>query len=367
MLPHYFDPVRERIAATLRGFFLEKRDELARVNPLGRDAAERLVEFTLRGKMVRGCLVHLGWSIGGGEGAGGTAGGAGGTTADQAASVAAAGAAMELFQSGPLVHDDIMDRDAVRRGQPSIFQQYAQMADREGHADPAHVGQAQGICAGDVACFMAFELLARVRAAALGGVLALCARELSAVGIAQMQDVAWGASKDGVTVDEILKMYRYKTGRYSFSLPLVTGALIAGARAEVREKLEACGESLGLLFQLRDDELGLFGDEEELGKPVGSDIREGKKTILMAFIMEAAQPRERGRLERILGRPGISKEDIEFVRGLAASASVRSRVEAVTGGLAGEARAAIHALGCGTSADGAALQGLLDFTITRSQ
>ena len=207
----------------------------------------------------------------------------------------------------------------------------------------------------------------RVRSPALGDVLALCARELSAVGIAQMQDVAWGASKDGVTVDEILKMYRYKTGRYSFSLPLVTGALIAGARADVRERLEACGESIGLLFQVRDDELGLFGNEEELGKPVGSDIREGKKTILMAFIMEAASPHERDRLESILGSAGATQDDVDFVRGLAASARVRSRLAAVTDTLAGQARAAVRALGCGTSDDRAALEGLLDFTISRSQ
>src|SRR5271169_7173127 len=115
MLPHYFDPLRERISAALRQFFLEKRDELARVNTLGRDAAERLVEFTLRGKMIRGCLVHLGWSIAGGAGEG--------APTEEAAPVSAAGAAMELFQSGLLVHDDIMDRDLVRRGQPSIFQQ----------------------------------------------------------------------------------------------------------------------------------------------------------------------------------------------------------------------------------------------------
>src|SRR5208283_3501416 len=126
----------------------------------------------------------------------------------------------------------------------------------------------------------------------------------------------------------------------------VVGALIAGAPPEVREKLEACGESLGLLFQVRDDELGLFGDEKELGKPVGSDIREGKKTILMAFIMEAALPDERDRLEGMLGSPGTSGDDIDFVRRLAASAAVRSRVDAVIGSLAGQARAAIRALGC---------------------
>jgi len=137
MLPAYFDPIRARITATLRRFFQEKKEELARVNPLGPDAAERLVEFTLRGKMIRGCLVHLGWSIAGGAGEG--------APAEEAAPVSAAGAAMELFQSGLLVHDDIMDRDLVRRGQPSIFQQYAERAGRDGRAEAAHVGQALGI------------------------------------------------------------------------------------------------------------------------------------------------------------------------------------------------------------------------------
>ena len=361
MLPAYFDPIRARIASTLQQFFQEKKEELARINPLGRDASERLVEFTLRGKMIRGCLVHLGWSISRPDPAR--------APANETASVTAAGAAMELFQSGLLVHDDIMDRDSMRRGQASIFQQYAELAGREEHTDPAHVGQALGICAGDVACFMAFELLARVSAPApvLGEVLALCARELSAVGIAQMQDVAWGASKDRVSPDDILRMYKYKTGRYSFSLPLLAGALIAGAHRDLREKLEAFGENLGLLFQIRDDELGLFGDEKELGKPVGSDVREGKKTILISLLMAAAKPAERTRLEGILGNPLVSELDLDFVRGLASAAGVRTRMEVITGGLAEQARAAIRALAWGTPADRAALQGLLDFTIARRQ
>ena len=155
MLPAYFDPIRARVSTTLRRFLDEKKKDLAFVNPMGPDAAERLVEFSLRGKMIRGCLVHLGWSIAHSPGT---------PAADE--SVTTVGAAMELFHSGLLVHDDIMDRDPMRRGQPSLFQQYTDVAVREGHADPQHVGQALGICAGDVACFMAFELLARARAPA---------------------------------------------------------------------------------------------------------------------------------------------------------------------------------------------------------
>jgi geranylgeranyl diphosphate synthase type I len=276
---------------------------------------------------------------------------------------------MELFHSGLLVHDDIMDRDLVRRGQPSIFQQYEGIAAREGHADPAHVGEALGICAGDVACFMAFELLARARmpAGTLCGVLELCARELSAVGIAQMQDVSWGASRSGVDVDDILSMYTHKTGRYSFSLPLLAGAMVAHAPGDLRGKLSAFGESIGTLFQIRDDELGLFGDERELGKPVGSDIREGKKTMLFSLVMAAAGTDERRRLGAIFGNPRASAADIEYVRGLASSADVQARAGGIAAGLTEKALSAIGAIDSGTPEDRAALRGLLDFTTARRQ
>ena len=306
MLPAYFDPIRARISELLRRFFQEKREELARVNPLGRDASERLVEFTLGGKMIRGCLVHLGWSIG--------SRGRARPAPEESASVAAAGAAMELFQSGLLVHDDIMDRDLVRRGRPSIFQQYAQKAGREGHADPAHVGQALGICAGDVACFMAFELLARVRAPApvQSEVLALCARELSAVGIAQMQDVAWGASKDGVKVDDILRMYRYKTGRYSFSLPLRTGALIAGADRDLQEKTGSLRRKRRTALPDPRRRAGAFRRREGAGQARGIRHPRGKEDdphVVPPGGRAAAGPpaagQHAGRSARFLRRPGL--------------------------------------------------------------
>ncbi len=359
MLPEYFDPIRTRVSAALRRFLDEKKEALAAVNPLGPDAAGRLTDFSLRGKMIRGCLVHLGWAL--------ARGGADG--ADGSAAAANAGAAMELFHSGLLVHDDIMDRDLVRRGQPSIFQQYAVVAARDGRSDPAHVGQALGICAGDVACFMAFELLARTDApaAVIRSVLELCARELSAVGIAQMQDVTWGASKAAVDVDDILRMYTHKTGRYSFTLPLLAGAMLANAPSDLCATLGRLGESIGLLFQIRDDELGLFGDPRELGKPVGSDVREGKKTLIVSSLMAAAGPEERNRLDGILGNPRAAPADIDYVRRLASSAPARARIEAVTARLTAKAEAAIDSIASGTDVDRAALRSLLDFTTSRRQ
>jgi geranylgeranyl diphosphate synthase type I len=353
----YFAETRQRIVGTIRRFLTDKEAALLRVNPLGPDAARRLLEFSVQGKMIRGCLVQLGWALGG----------AGNGETPEA--VIVAGAAMELFQSGLLVHDDIMDRDLTRRGQPSIFHQYAERASREGAADPRHVGEALGICAGDVAYFLAFELISLLEAppGVLASVLGLCARELTAVGIGQMQDVAWGAGRSTVEVNDILSMYRYKTGRYSFSLPLMTGSVMAGAANEVTAALESLGETIGLLFQIRDDELGLFGSEAETGKPVGSDIREGKKTFHYASLMAAAGPTERTGLDAIFGNPGLSDSDIAHVRELMRTLGVSARVESVTRDLEERASAAIGAFTTGRPEDRDALRGLLDFTTARRQ
>ncbi|HTZ50704.1 MAG TPA: polyprenyl synthetase family protein [Spirochaetia bacterium] len=365
----YFDPIRGRLVSALQSFLRVKSAELARVNPMGAEAVRRLLEFSVRGKMMRGCLVHLGWELARTKAAGSPGDGAPGDAA-----VTTVGAAMELFQSGLLVHDDIMDRDAVRRGQPSIFRQYEEEAERDGSADPAHVGQALGICAGDVAYFMAFELLAGgdVPAAVAARVLGLCARELSAVGVAQMQDVAWGASARPVGSQQILAMYTWKTGRYSFSLPLLAGAALAQGPADrhavqLAAGLEACGEGLGVLFQLRDDELGIFGTEEQTGKPLASDLREGKKTLLVSLLMEESTPAERRRLQDILGNPGCTVEDLDFVRGLAGSAPVRRGMRALVDDLTARAEQAIRDLPTGSEEARAALRSLLDFTTARSQ
>src|SRR5689334_23008962 len=95
----YLEPVKQRVSQTLRDFFSTRRAVLSEINPLGADAGDRLLEFALQGKMIRACLVPLGFSLGSGV-----------PVTDAPPAAIMAGAAMELFQSGLLVHDDIMDR-----------------------------------------------------------------------------------------------------------------------------------------------------------------------------------------------------------------------------------------------------------------
>ena len=354
----YLEPVKQRVSQTLRDFFSTRRAKLAAVSPLGADAGDRLLEFALQGKMIRAAMVSLGYAIGSRTAV---------TEAPPAAVMA--GAAMELFQSGLLVHDDIMDRDLTRRGRATIFHQYAQAATRQNNADPGHVGEALGICAGDVAFFLAFELLAvlPVPEAVRAPLVGLCARELTAVGVAQMQDVAWGASREPVDDRRILSMYCYKTGRYSFSLPLMAGGLLAGLDPVRLGQLESIGESIGILFQIRDDELGLFGDEQEIGKPVGSDVREGKKTLLYARLMEKAAGRDRARLARLFGNRSATRRDLEYVRARAIALGVRDSLEGTTREIRERALKQIQSMETGTEVEKDQLRELVDFAVSRRQ
>ncbi len=360
----YFQRCRQRIRGWLEELLRARGGELETVNPLGRELAERLGRFAGQGKMLRGGLLILASGLLD----------CGSRPSEEA--VLAAAAAMELFQSGLLAHDDIMDRDATRRGEPTLHRRYAEEARRQGARDPEHLGLSLGICAGDAAFFLGFEVLAGppVPEQSRAGLLGLCARELSRVAVAQMQDVTWGAqpASGGAAADpgserEILRLYTFKTGRYTFSLPLAAGALLAGCGPRQREELESLGECLGILFQLRDDLLGLFGDERELGKPVGSDVREGKKTILQGRLFARAPEATAARLRDIFGNPGISEAELAFVRAQVEELGVLAEVQELSAGYAAEARRRIEGLPRARAEEQALLLELLRFTSERNR
>ena len=175
-------------------------------------------------------------------------------------------AALELFHSGFLIHDDVMDQDRLRRGRASLWEQYRLTS------DDTHIGMSQAINAGDLCFFMAQELLTDA------STLSLVVKELQPVIIAQMQDVMSGKGKS-MSKDEVLSLYRYKTARYTFSLSMTVGATLAGATQNNVSLLERLGESMGLLYQIRDDELSVEGDTSITGKPTGSDEKNTKQTL----------------------------------------------------------------------------------------
>jgi geranylgeranyl diphosphate synthase type I len=205
------------IARELERLVESRNAELAHINAWGPDTAKRLLAFAVQGKMVRGGLALLGFEA----------------HARRAAprSVVLMAAALEIVHSSLLIHDDIMDNDRLRRGARTVFAQYEDMGRKSRAADSARFGLSMGICAGDVGYFVAWDVLARlpIDLTRKCSLMALVSRELAFVGLGQMQDVAFGSFPDAPARREVLALYLNKTARYTFSLPLMAGAMLAGA------------------------------------------------------------------------------------------------------------------------------------------
>ncbi len=209
-----------------------------------------------------------------------------------------AGASVEILHNFTLIHDDIMDKDAFRRGVPTVHTVY---------------GEDMAILAGDLLFAKAFEALGRLSGLVPADRLVKAFRELAwaAVTVAEGQalDMDFERRWD-VTLDEYLLMIYKKTAAL-FKSSLVMGALLAGAPENEITNLERFAEGVGIAFQIRDDVLGLVADESVLGKPVYSDLKEGKKTVLVIYALSRLSTNEKKKLISTLGRRDASAEELK--------------------------------------------------------
>jgi geranylgeranyl pyrophosphate synthase len=262
------------------------------------DFLGRLKPFGGGGKLLRGCLVCFSCEAFSGKPAG--------------KDVLDAAAALELTHSALLIHDDIMDEDELRRGQASMHRQYELQAAQDKLADPEHYGVSMALGGGDLALFLALDLLA----AAPEAVRRLFTKQLAVTCAGQMQDIYLESRPDMPPKQDIMDLMARKTASYSFALPLMMGAAFAGQPPATIRTLQAFGTAAGTIFQIRDDELGVLGDTRATGKPVGSDIREGKKTLLASYLLEHGSEEERRKLGGIFGDPGAGGQEIRYVQQL---------------------------------------------------
>lgn len=222
--------------------------------------------------------------------------------------------AIELMHSALLIHDDIIDNDTVRRGNKTIFAQYKDYGELIHAKDPNHYGVSIGTIVGDIALFFAMELLSSHSDKTLSQLLKYYSKEIYLVALAESVDSEFGQVDKEATMSEIYDIYKYKTARYTFSLSFVLAGIIAKSDNATIQKLDKIGELAGIIFQLKDDELGLLGDEETIGKIVGSDIRENKKTIIRHLLFQKAKGKDREFLDEIFGNEQITSEEIDRLR-----------------------------------------------------
>ncbi len=223
------------------------------------------------------------------------------------------GTALELMHTLLLIHDDVMDKDEFRRNKPTVWKRFYDTI--ENGKDRFHVAISFAITTGDIIYAYVFDVLSRldVERDTLREIVEMTARILELTGYGQNLDMYLElVPLSEAREEDILNMYYLKTAVYSVAGPLAVGSLLGNGRS--REALWKYGENMGIAFQIHDDILGLYGDEKVLGKPVGSDVREGKRTILVVEAYRNASEEERKELERIIGKEDATKEEIEKVR-----------------------------------------------------
>jgi len=230
-----------------------------------------------------------------------------------------AGSAVELYHTYTLVHDDIIDRDPVRRGRPSVHALMEAMGRQHFRLDDeaAHYGLSMAILAGDCLQCWAVSLLASLPDLGCDPALALrlVHRLQHVVGPAIVEGEARDIQLPFLPIadiprEEILHMMRTKTAALFAYCGWAGGLLARGTEDAAVRALARFGEQAGIAFQLQDDVLGLIGEPTKLGKPVGSDLREGKRTLIVAIGWARADAGERARLTTVLGQQSATAEAI---------------------------------------------------------
>jgi geranylgeranyl diphosphate synthase type I len=240
-------------------------------------------------------------------------------------------AALELLHAFALIHDDLMDRADTRRGVPALHRQFANQHRQHGWAgDAGAYGDAVAILTGDLAFALANRLI---------GTLPGRAREIWAAMVqelttGQFLDLA-GAARQDRSAELARTIAVLKSGRYTVTGPLRFGAALAG-RPGLPDGLARYGDLVGEAFQLRDDLLGVFGDPQRTGKPVGEDLKSGKATQLMAIATTMLPPVQRPLLARV-GSVTLTDSDIAELTDALVTCGARNRIERCIAGNVGTA------------------------------
>jgi geranylgeranyl diphosphate synthase type I len=268
------------------------------------------------GKRLRAAFCYWAWRAAGGA---------------DCAEIVAASAGLECFQAAALLHDDVMDGSDTRRGRPTMHRHVARLHDELGWSgDSERFGEAAAILAGDLCLVWSDELMAT---SGLGPEALAAGREAFDTMRTQLMggqylDVLEQAVGQG-DVDRALLVLRYKSAKYTVEHPLLLGATLAGAGPRLLAGLSAYGLPLGEAFQLRDDILGVFGDPELTGKPAGDDLREGKRTVLVAQVERLGTDAQRAVVRSHLGNPALDEAALESVREAIRASGALDAVEAM--------------------------------------
>jgi geranylgeranyl diphosphate synthase type I len=329
--PSALGHVRHQVGHALRGFLDRQREVLMETGEELMPGLEALEDLLAGGKRLRPAFCYWGW-----RGAGG----------DDCPQILAAAAALELLHASALVHDDVMDGSDTRRGQPSLHRRFeARHAEHGWRGSPESFGVGAAILLGDLLLSWTDGMFhgSGLPAASLQRGQPVLDLMRTEVITGQYLDLLGQAAGDE-TVASALRVVKYKTAKYTIERPLHLGAALAGcAGGPVAAAYSAYGLPLGVAFQLRDDILGVFGNPAQTGKPASDDVREGKRTVLLATAMARASPAQARVIERHLGDPLLDETGAAEVRAVITGTGALAECEQMIGQHVAEAVSALSA------------------------
>lgn len=295
----------------------KERKKSSNILSIVTDLLSATYEISQGGKRLRGAFVYYGYMMFGGE---------------DLKEILKVSAFIELIHNYLLVIDDIQDNSDLRHGKKTLHARYTEyykdlilpirkrrlkrhLHDYEFIGDPEHFGVSIGLLGGLILAHYAqlmfldtkFDYDLKTKA------LEKLHRTIVDTAYGQTVDI-YGEKVGDVDEDYVLKVHKYKTGKYTYENPLHVGAILAGATENDLKALTEYAIPGGIAFQIQDDILGMFGDEEKMGKSSDSDLKEGKWTLLIVKALENGNQRQKRKLLNALGNKNLTKEDHEEVK-----------------------------------------------------
>lgn len=307
---------RDRLNRRLAEVCAARAEEARGISPEAAEMVTRIGRLAEGGKRVRAMLAFHAYTACGGS--------------PDSEEILELGATIELFQAAALIHDDIIDRSDTRRGRPSVHRSLEALHGERGWGlDAARFGESGAILTGDLALAMADERFAALGAAPGSPLRTRFDRMKWEVMAGQyldiVEEVAATAVRREEAAERAMSVLRFKSAKYTFEHPTALGALLAGADEETAGRFAEFALPIGEAFQISDDELGVFGDPAQTGKPAGDDLLEGKRTVLVAFALERADDAQRLALESVLGHRTASADQVSAARRVLEETGARRR------------------------------------------
>ena len=324
------------VQSNIDSFLDARAPELAAIAPELTPFVDFSREFLAGGKRFRALFCYWGWQA---VAAPDLFDSDSSKSAAEVSSVLLAATALEVFHAAALVHDDIMDNSDTRRGKPSAHRRFESLH-RESNwlGNAAPFGTSSALLLGDLLLSWSDELFAdglqklgslEARIAARTEFTAMRMEVTVGQYLDILEESAWARQPEAEQLSRANRVIVYKSAKYSVEAPLAIGASLGGGSLAQVAALRDFGLPLGVAFQLRDDMLGVFGDPEVTGKPAGDDLREGKRTVLIAIARERLTPSARRLLDELLGDPEMTESQVGMLQATIRDSGAVDEVERI--------------------------------------